>query len=314
MKQVLDTIWRYLAPVALVLAGGAILYAQATEVNWLGYIWPLFIMLPGLPFLYTAWTAEEPTRIRMIFPGAIITGTGCILLYQLITAHWHSWTYAWALYPVFFGLGLIFQGRRLNIKPDVRMGRWMLAGGLGAFFILWLLFETVVFSGQYQGIMGYLLAGILIGSGVVWGINKFRVARLLAASQVLHIPPTGHELRPTATSDEQHTSLNPPQNDIQSQLEARRRQANLLSETSASTVEVIPAEVTVVAPADADDQAQEARASASPAPEMTENPIADEDMLSEYRPPKVGLGDDAPKADIDPDLQAKINAALNGDE
>jgi hypothetical protein len=303
MKQVLDTIWRYLAPAALIMAGGAILYAQATEVNWLGYIWPLFIMLPGLPFLYMAWTAEEPSRVRMIFPGGIITGTGVILLYQLITTHWHSWTYAWALYPVFFGLGLIFQGRRLNIKTDVRMGRWMLVGGLSAFFILWLLFETIVFSGQYQGIMGYLLASVLIGSGVIWGINKFRVARLLAASQVLHMPPTGHELRPINPENPQET-LVPRQNDVQAQLEARRQQANLSPST---TVEAIPAEVTSLADSH---QAQDDQPIITP----PENPIADEELLTEYRPPKIGLGDDAPKADIDPDLQAKINAALNNSD
>jgi hypothetical protein len=303
MKQVFDTIWRYLAPVALVLAGGAILYAQATEVNWLGYIWPLFIMLPGLPFLYTAWTADEPSRVRMIFPGSIITGTGFILLYQLITTHWHSWTYAWALYFVFFGLGLIFQGRRLNIKTDVRMGRWMLAGGLGAFFILWLLFETVVFSGQYQGIMGYLLAGVLIGSGVVWGINKFRVARLLAASQVLHIPPTGQEIRPT--DQDTATSQPAPQNDIQAQLEARRRQANLLTDTP-PTIEELPAEIRV------SDAVQPEPIKPSAQVE-TVNPVDEEIILTEYRPPSIGLGDDAPKSDIDPDLQAKINAALNDD-
>lgn len=301
MKDVLDTIWRYLAPVALILAGGAILYAQLTDVNWLGYIWPLFIMLPGLPFLYTAWTAEEPSRVRMIFPGAIITGTGFILLYQLITTHWHSWTYAWALYPVFFGLGLIFQGRRLNIKPDVRMGRWMLAGGLGAFILLWLLFETVVFSGQYQGVMGYLLATVLIGSGLIWGINKFRVARLLAASQVLHMPPSTHEIRPT---DPQTASSN----DVHTQLEARRRQANLLDDSNPPTVEAIPAEISPVT----DETSAEKQVISTPNPQP-EPAVSDVDMLQEYRPPSIGLGDDAPKADIDPDLQAKINAALNDD-
>jgi hypothetical protein len=311
---------RYAAPVSLIAAGGLILYAQLTELNWLQYIWPVFIMLPGLPMLYIAWNSDEVARIRLIYPGITITGTGVVLLYQLITGHWHSWTYAWALYPVFFGLGLVFQGQRLNVKNDVRTGRWMVAGGIALFIILWLLFETVVFSGQYQGVMGYLLSGLLIGAGVVWAINKFRVARLLAKSQVIHAEsPTGVQIRPTATP----TEAQPPiKRDVNTQLEERRRRAGVTDSpelTSGETTDIAILNDDDISDADFTTVEDAFNTDTSPAKVSPSNPAPtandESDFLTEYRPPTVSLSDkDTPSADVDADLQAKINAALNGDD
>ncbi len=315
MKALIQ-IRRYTPPVALVAAGAFILYAQFTELNWLQYIWPVFIMLPGLPLLYIAWNAEEVARVRLIFPGIIITGTGFVLQYQLITGHWHSWTYAWALYPVFFGLGLAFQGRRLNVKSDVRTGRLMLAGGLAVFFILWLLFETVVFSGQYQGVMGYLLSGLLIGGGVTWALNKFRVARLLAKSQVIHAEsPRSVQMRPMDNATPtQERAQQPIKRDVNNQLEERRLRAGLVGAgqlpagDTPEDAEVTPVTLTT---AGEDDFTTVEEAFDDTVADSTE----DDNFLSDYRPPTVPLEDkSAPSAEIDPDLQAKISAALRGDD
>lgn len=308
MRGRFDTLRLYGPPALVVTAGVAILYAQYADLNWIGYIWPLFIIFAGLPLLYIASRSEDAARVRLVFPGVIVTGTGVILLYQLATSHWHSWTYAWALYAVFFGAGLTFQGRRLDIKSDVRSGRLMMAGGAAVFALLWLLFETVVFSGQYQGIMGYLLAALLIGSGLTWGINRFRVARVLNQSQVIHATPPRDNIT-SGSADAKDSAITHPEavapqkKDVNHQLE-QRRQAML-----AGTV------------APADDEAATPDDAPAPPPEAADDQTAEETtdeadfMLDEYRPPTVSLDDSAaPPATIDPDLQAKINAALSGDD
>lgn len=310
------TLRLYGPPAIVVTAGAAILYAQYANLNWISYIWPLFIILAGFPMLYIASRSEDAARVRLVFPGVIVTGTGTILLYQLVTSHWHSWTYAWALYAVFFGAGLAFQGQRLDIKSDVRSGRLMMAGGVAVFVLLWLLFETVIFGGQYQGVMGYMLAALLIGSGVVWGVNRFRVARVLNQSQVIHAKPPPENITSGAANGEQSAITRPepvpPQKkDVNHQLE-QRRQAMLAGKTA-------PTDGTAVTPPDDDSASAPDETSAPPASAATadEKPAETTDetgfLLDEYRPPTVALDDSAaPPTTIDPDLQARINAALQG--
>jgi hypothetical protein len=264
---------RYGLPVSMAAAGVAIFFATTQNYDWIDLTWPLFIMLGGLPLLYIALNSEQAGRVRLIFPGVIITGTGAILQYQLITEHWHSWTYAWALYSVFFGLGLWYQGQRLQVKPDVKQGRWMVAGGAGVFILLWLLMETVVFSGMYQGIIGYLLSALLFGSGLIWGLNKYRVARVMAKSQVIH----GDSPEPPSQAAQVGAGTTADPADTVAQELERRKQAikNRLPEP----------------------EAEDATA---------------QDIISEYRPPKEI--DESASSDVDPDLQAKIDAALKDEE
>src|SRR5438552_19018391 len=66
---------------------------------------PLFVAIPGLAFLYFAYTGDRKVA-GLAVPGTVITGTGLILFYQNITGHWQSWAYVWTLYPLFVGLAL----------------------------------------------------------------------------------------------------------------------------------------------------------------------------------------------------------------
>jgi hypothetical protein len=281
MKQTLKFLRIYGPPLALVVSGALILIAQLQQTNWIGQIWPVFIMLAGFPLVLIAWQTEEANRIRLIFPGLIILGTGLMLQYQLLTEHWHSWTYAWTLYAVFFGLGLIYQGRKLDVKADTRTGRLMVVGGGAAFALLWVLFETVIFSGTYQGIMSYLLSGLLIGSGVVWGLNRFRVARIMQEKQVIHAQP------PEAEQIEKDP------------IQARRERIRGRN------------------PQPEDAQVKDVSPRALPAAEQKQepDPVADaEEIITEYRPPKqIEVDGGEPSTDIDDDLQAKIDAALKDD-
>ncbi len=104
-------------------------------------LWPLFILLPGLGIMYAAYSGNKEMGALAV-PGMLVAGTGGLLLFQAVTGYWESWAFAWTLYGVFFGVGLMIMGERMEIK-DLRMiGRWfaMISGvmfvGLGSIFLL----------------------------------------------------------------------------------------------------------------------------------------------------------------------------------
>lgn len=263
----LKRIRQYGLPVILMIAGVVMFIAQLNDYDWLSVIWPFFIILPGVPMLYAALNSKRESMIRLIFPGLIVTGTGVLLLYQAITEHWHSWTYAWALYAVFFGAGLYYQGKRLDNKADRRMGRNLTMGGLGVFLLLWLLFEGVIFSGTFTGAIGYALAAVLFGSGLIWGGYELRTARVHARRVVESVP-----------------AVEPAEDSTAKRIQPTPSTAHLQAETPPTEAEK--------------DELEEAF-----------------EILKDIKEPKAILIEgEEPKADIDPDLQKKIDAALSGDE
>jgi hypothetical protein len=133
----------------LIGLGILLLAGQILSFNWFSILWPFFIIIPGLPFLYAAANSDDEAHTGLVFPGVIITGTGLILLVQALTGHFESWAYAWSLYPVMVGLGLQFQGKHLGNREELRVGPGMVRYGLMAFAGLAFMFEFLIFGGIF---------------------------------------------------------------------------------------------------------------------------------------------------------------------
>ncbi|HEX2621345.1 MAG TPA: hypothetical protein VHL11_14400, partial [Phototrophicaceae bacterium] len=144
----------------LIAVGVLFLFNQWFGWNLGGNLWPLFVMAPGLVFLYLAHTGEESSA-GFYYPGAVITGTGLILFYQALTGNWASWAYIWALYPGFVGLALQLEGKKRGKRKQIETGREMTRWSLVAFAIGFLFFELIVF-GNFGG-----LAVLLLGAGLL---------------------------------------------------------------------------------------------------------------------------------------------------
>ena len=155
---------RPIAAVVLIGLGVLFLAGQLFDIGGiLGWLWPFFVILPGMAFLYFAYTGGK-NQSGLAVPGAVITGTGLILFYQNMTNHWESWAYAWSLYPLFVGLALTFMGGRTGDKGTLKTGQGLVRWGGMAFIVLAVLFEVVIFGGG--GIFGNLaLPLLLIGAG-----------------------------------------------------------------------------------------------------------------------------------------------------
>ncbi len=115
------------------IATGAVFFAVQTLGLDLGrYGWPLIVIGIGALILLMAMAGVDPSR-GLIFPGAIITTVGLILLYQNSTGHWESWVYAWALIPAASGLATALHAG-LTGRPE------RARGGLSAAFYFAILF------------------------------------------------------------------------------------------------------------------------------------------------------------------------------
>ena len=128
---------------ALVVVGAMILVGQFLRIDLWRFIWPLFVMVPGIALF--AWMASGGRQTAFLaVPASIITMTGLILLYQSVTDHWESWAYVWALIvPVAVGIGLVVQGQRVGKESLRRAGQGMMRVGLIIFLVAGTLFELV---------------------------------------------------------------------------------------------------------------------------------------------------------------------------
>lgn len=146
----------------LVGVGVFFFLAQIFGFNPFESIWPVFVILPGAAFLYSAYNGDK-RKSGLAIPGAVIGGTGVILLYQSLTGHWESWAYAWTLYPVFVGFALRFMGERTGEENTRHTGQELIRWGGTAFIIGAAFFELVVFD---HGPLGnIMLPLLLIGAG-----------------------------------------------------------------------------------------------------------------------------------------------------
>ncbi len=155
---------RQATALGLIGLGVLFLVVQNFGFSFMGLLWPLFVLAPGLVFLFAAIRGDRD-KAGLIIPGAMVTGTGAILFYQNLTNHWASWAYIWALYPVFFGLAMVFMGRRTGSSEQTSVGDNFVKFGLLGFVGLWAVFELFIFGGN-SAVVTTVMPLVLIGAGI----------------------------------------------------------------------------------------------------------------------------------------------------
>ena len=157
----------------LIAVGVMVLIGQLTGFGgMIGSLWPMFVVLPGLAFLYFAYTGDKNVA-GLAVPGTVITGTGLILFYQNVTGHWESWAYIWTLYPLFVGLALNFMAQRTGDDGTQKASRILMRIGAIGFIIGVIFFELIIFGNG--GIFGNLMLPvvlIIIGGFMLLGNKK----------------------------------------------------------------------------------------------------------------------------------------------
>lgn len=128
---------------ALVTVGVLLLIVR---FSWnIGWLWPLFILVPGVALLVAA--ALGGASVSALFvPGSVVTTLGIIFFFQNATDYFESWVYVWALLPAAVGVGLLLYGQRSGNLELVKTGR-RLAGVFTLIFLVGILFfEGFIFN------------------------------------------------------------------------------------------------------------------------------------------------------------------------
>lgn len=150
----------------LIVIGALILAWRLLGWNWDMYFsWPWIVIAVGAGLLLLGLLIGEPD---MAVPACIVGGIGGILYYQDNSGNWLSWSYAWALIPVFVGVGMILASV-LGGKPSkaYREALEPITFGLTAFVIIGSFFNA------FTGVWGVIAPAILIAVGAILLVRNF---------------------------------------------------------------------------------------------------------------------------------------------
>lgn len=157
--------------VGFVLLGVLFLLNQFFNLDFLGELWPLFIVFVGLLFLGGAFAGGGGSS-QMAIPGSMITMTGLIMLVMNATGRWEAWAYAWALiWPTAFGIGLVISGTRRDRPGTIRTGWGMVRSGVLIFVLAGAFFELLIGLGGREGNQ-FLWPILLIGIGIYFLVRR----------------------------------------------------------------------------------------------------------------------------------------------
>jgi hypothetical protein len=132
--------------VILVAFGVMLLAGTVAGLNPWAFMWPYFIIVPGLLCLAGAFTHGTAGAVLAVV-GSVLTTIGFILFYQNVFGYFQSWAYAWLLVcPTAIGVGLLIHGRIARRRNVMRLGARLAGIGLALFLLVGMCFEVAVFS------------------------------------------------------------------------------------------------------------------------------------------------------------------------
>ena len=163
--------------IMLIFLGCLALVDQIFDIHVSRFIWPFFIIIPGVVLFFSASRAEFGPGEPFAMLGAMVTMVGLILLFQSITGLWASWTYAWALVaPTSVGLGQLFYGAQNKQNSMTKSGITLVNIGLIMFFVGIVFFELILNLSGF-GRNPVVWAGIFIGAGLLVLLRGFLLQR-----------------------------------------------------------------------------------------------------------------------------------------
>ncbi|GIK57762.1 MAG: hypothetical protein BroJett015_34250 [Chloroflexota bacterium] len=158
---------------ALIVLGIVFLIGELLDITIGQYIWPFFVIVPGIMLFLGALMLDEEVGQALAMVSGIVTTVGLILLAQSLTDTWASWSYAWALVaPTGVGVGLWLFGAAKERADMVKSGKDLVKVGLSIFVVAAIFFEPVIGINGF-GLGMYALPLLLIGLGFVL-LRNFR--------------------------------------------------------------------------------------------------------------------------------------------
>jgi len=144
------------ASILLVVVGAGLLALNIFLGGVINIALPLvFLMLGGMFFIFAMGAeSERPWTSLLYVPGGLLLALGLIFLINILTQDWNSWAYAWLLFVVGMGIGLILANRRGIWPHVVTLVGWGMAAAGVTFF--------AVFGAIAGGLFIQVMAPILL--------------------------------------------------------------------------------------------------------------------------------------------------------
>ena len=151
---------------ALIGLGVILLFAGIFDVHLMDYLWPAFLVIPGLVMMYPAYKSTPDDQHSLSFlaiPGAVFVAVGGLFFVLNLFDHFEAWAYTWTVIPAAIAAGVLYMTRfdhNLRLEARARKFLRMLAivtVGLGFFF------EIIVFE-NYNPLMavGLIVLGVYL--------------------------------------------------------------------------------------------------------------------------------------------------------
>jgi hypothetical protein len=149
----------------LIAIGVLALVGQIFWTDFVRYLWPFFIIIPGGVVVLLALPDESGLGEPFSMIGSMVAATGLLLFYQVLTGHWTSWAYAWALVaPTGAGVGLWLYGTVHDQARKRTSGRDLIRIGLIIGLVGLIFFELILnISGWGLGFVGWPILFIALG-------------------------------------------------------------------------------------------------------------------------------------------------------
>ena len=159
--------------IALIGIGILVAVGQILGISIGRFLWPFFIIVPGVLALYGGWRSQSPAGEGLLILGSLVTITGTLLLFQSITTLWATWAYAWALIaPTGVGVAELLWGNKTNNSAKRASGLSLIRIGMIIFFVSLIFFEMILHISGFG--FGYIpLAVVLVIAGISLMVFSF---------------------------------------------------------------------------------------------------------------------------------------------
>lgn len=181
----------------LIVLGAFFLLSQLFGFRLGHYLWPFYIIAPGVLLFIFALSADGDSGGVLAAIGSVVTMTGLLLFFQNMTDTFQSWAYGWALVgPTAIGLGLMVYGTLKDQEKMARDGKKLATIGVTIFFVGAIFFELIIgISGFGIGRIGrYVWPLLLIGVGIF-----FVLRNVWPSSSAIQSAPPPQQGDPTHT-------------------------------------------------------------------------------------------------------------------
>lgn len=148
----------------LVVIGLSLLAVNIFNIDLMNYLWPAFIVVPGLVMLLPAYksTSKQGNVLNFLaIPGAMVVALGSLMFLMNLVDHFESMAYIWPLVISAGVVGLMYMERFNDESTVHKNGHHFIRVMVFAFMGAALFFEVLVFES-----LGSWWPLVLVGLGV----------------------------------------------------------------------------------------------------------------------------------------------------